>query len=223
MCGRFSLWVQFGDLLKAFPDFEFPEALPPRYNIAPTQQVAVVPNDGEKEVRFFHWGLIPFWAKDAKIGSRMINARAESLAEKPTFRVPYRKRRCLILADGFYEWYKEPGSRFKTPMYIRLASGDPFAFAGLWDVWRPDENPVYSCTIITTEPNELVGSIHNRMPAILPRTAYDRWLEPEEQEPATLQELLAPYPGDEMIAYPVSRSVNSPGNDTPDCIVPVAE
>jgi putative SOS response-associated peptidase YedK len=222
MCGRFTLWVQFGDLLKAFPDFEFPEALPPRYNIAPTQQVAAVPNDGQMQVRFFHWGLVPFWAKDVAIGSRMINARAETVAEKPAFRAPYRRRRCLILADGFYEWRTDAGSRTKTPVYIRMASGEPFAFAGLWEIWRPDESPVYSCTIITTEPNELVAPIHNRMPVILPRTAYDLWLDPAEQEPGAFQELLGPYPADEMLAYPVSRTVNSPANDNPTCIVPAA-
>jgi putative SOS response-associated peptidase YedK len=220
MCGRFSLWVQFADLLKAFPDFEFPEELPSRYNIAPTQQVAVVPNDGEKQVRFFHWGLIPFWAKDAAIGSRMINARAETAAEKPAFRAAYQRRRCLILADGFYEWRSEPGSRIKTPLYIRMGSGEPFAFAGLWELWRPDDSPVYSCTILTTTPNELVASIHDRMPVILPRAAYDRWLDPAEAKPGAFQELLGPYPAEEMVAYPVSRYVNSPSNDSPTCIVP---
>ena len=222
MCGRFSLWVQFADLLKAFPDFEFPEELPSRYNIAPTQQVAVVPNDGEKQVSFFHWGLIPFWAKDATIGSRMINARAETAAEKPAFRAAYQRRRCLILADGFYEWRSEPGSRIKTPLYIHMASGEPFAFAGLWELWRPDESPLYSCTILTTTPNELVASIHDRMPVILPRAAYDRWLDPAHHKPGAFQDLLGPYPAEEMVAYPVSRYVNSPSNDSPECIVPAA-
>ncbi len=223
MCGRFSLWVQFGDLLKAFPEFTFPETLSPRYNIAPTQPVAAVPNDGKKRVRTFRWGLVPFWAKDPSIGNRMINARGETVADKPSFRAAYRRRRCLVLADGFYEWRGEPGGQAKTPMYVRLASGEPFAFAGLWEVWQPDQDlALYSCTIITTEPNALLTPIHNRMPVILPRDAYDRWLDPEERPPGDLDALLVPYAAEEMIAYPVSRFVNSPANDTPACIVPAS-
>ncbi|MGC9521880.1 MAG: SOS response-associated peptidase [Anaerolineae bacterium] len=220
MCGRFTLWLQFGDLIKAFPDLKFPEKLPPRYNIAPTQQVAVVPNDGDKAIRFFQWGLVPFWAKDPSIGSRMINARSETAAEKPAFRTAYRRRRCLILADGFYEWRKEPGRTGKTPMYVRMASGEPFAFAGLWELWNPDDAPLYSCTILTTRPNALVAPIHNRMPVILPRSAYDRWLDPAEQRAGALDDLLGPYPAEEMTAYPVSRVVNNPSNDVPDCVQP---
>lgn len=222
MCGRFTLWVQFGDILKAFPDFKFPETLPPRYNIAPTQSVAVVPNDGQKQVRSFRWGLIPFWAKDPTIGNRLINARGETAAEKPAFRAAYQRRRCLVLADGFYEWRAESGSRDKTPMYLRLASGEPFAFAGLWEAWRSDDTPVHSCTIITTAPNELVAPIHNRMPVILPPASYTRWLDPAEVQSGSLQDLLVPYPADEMVAYAVSRYVNSPANDDPECIKPAA-
>lgn len=220
MCGRFTLWLQFGDLVKAFPDLAFPEFLPPRYNIAPTQNVAVVPNDGQKQVQLFRWGLVPFWAKDPSIGNRMINARGETAAEKPAFRAAYRRRRCVILADGFYEWRKEPGSRTKTPMYVHLASGQPFGFAGLWEAWRPDDTPLYTCTIITTEPNQLLAPIHNRMPVILPRPAYDRWLDPTEQRSGSLNDLLVPYPAEEMVAYPVSTYVNSPGNDSPSCVTP---
>ena len=225
MCGRFTLWLQFGDLVKAFPDFEFPdptsagaEALTPRYNIAPTQQLAVVPNNGENEVEFFRWGLVPFWAKDPSIGNRMINARGETASEKPAFRAAYRRRRCLILADGFYEWRKEPGERTKTPMYIRLASGEPFAFAGLWEAWGSEEAPLLTCTIITTRPNALVAPIHNRMPVILPRASYDSWIDPAEVPSGALDDLLTPYPAEEMVAYPVSRYVNSPSNDSPACI-----
>ncbi len=216
------MWLQFGDLIKAFPDLEFPEAVPARYNIAPTQDVAVVPNDGEKRVQFFRWGLVPFWAKDPAIGNRLINARAETAAEKPAFRAAYQRRRCLILADGFYEWRSEPEQRAKTPMYVRLASGAPFAFAGLWEVWRPDDTPLYTCTILTTEPNKLMAPIHNRMPVILPPAAYDRWLDVAEQRKGAMDDLLRPYPAEEMIAYPVSRLVNSPANDSPACIVPAA-
>lgn len=220
MCGRFSLWLNLTDLVDAFPDFTFPTGMPTRYNVAPTQDVAVVPNNAEKHVTFFRWGLVPFWAKDPSIGNRMINARGETVAEKPAFRAAYRRRRCLILADGFYEWRKEPGSTAKTPMYIQLASKEPFAFAGLWELWRPDDTPVLSCTIITTTPNDLIVPIHNRMPVILPPTAYNRWLDPEEQKPDALNDLLVPYPAEQMTAYAVSRLVNSPANDVPGCIEP---
>ena len=222
MCGRFTLWLQIGDLVKAFPDFVFPDAMSSRYNIAPTQDVAVVPNDGTGRVQMFHLGLVPFWAKDVSIGNRMINARGETAAEKPAFRAAYRRRRCLILADGFYEWRKEPGSKVKTPMYIRMTSGEPFALAGLWELWRPDDTPLFSCTIVTTEPNELLAPIHNRMPVILPPGAYDRWLDPAEQRARSLDDLLVPYPAGEMVAHPVSTYVNRPANDSPTCIEPAA-
>jgi putative SOS response-associated peptidase YedK len=214
--------LQFGDLVKAFPDLTFPEPTEPRYNIAPTQSVAVVPNDGEKQVQSYHWGLVPFWAKDPTIGNRMINARSETAAEKPAFRAAYRRRRCLILADGFYEWRREAGTTSKTPYYIQLASGEPFAFAGLWELWQPDDTPLHSCAILTTRPNELVAPIHNRMPVILPQCAYDRWLDPSEVRSGALDDLLVPYPGDAMTAYPVSRYVNRPANDSPQCIVRAA-
>jgi putative SOS response-associated peptidase YedK len=152
----------------------------------------------------------------------MINARSETLAEKPSFKNAYKRRRCLVLADGFYEWQKEEGSKAKTPMYIRLASGEPFGFAGLWESWSGPEGPkLLSCTIITTRPNELIESIHNRMPVILPETAYEQWLNPAEQSPQQLDGLLKPYPAAQMTAYPVSTLVNSPANDRPECISPV--
>ena len=219
MCGRFTLFVDPKDLMEAFPGFAVPAEWTPRYNIAPSQPVAVVPNTGENKVEFFRWGLIPSWAKDPKIGNRMINARAETVAEKPSFRTAYRRRRCLVLADGFYEWRKEPGPTAKTPMYIRLKSGQPFAFAGLWETWRsPDDQTILSCTIITTTPNVLVEKIHRRMPVILEREAYDLWLDPREQRPDRLGMWLRPYPAAQMTAQPVSRLVNSPGNDLPACI-----
>lgn len=220
MCGRFSFALDLDDLLAVFPEFRPPEQLQPRYNIAPTQPVPVVANDGQAQIAFFHWGLVPSWAKDPSLGNRMINARAETLAEKPAFRAAYRKRRCLILADGFYEWREEPGRQRKTPMYIRMASGEPFAFAGLWEVWSGQEPPLYSCTIITTTPNDLLAPIHDRMPVILPRSAYKLWLDPEDRLPSALQALLAPYPAAEMTAFPVSQQVNSPANDRPECILP---
>ncbi len=222
MCGRFTLSVDPDDLREAFPQFTLQDDLPPRYNIAPSQPVAVVPNNGQNRIEFFRWGLIPSWAKDPKIGNRMINARAESLVEKPAFRAAYKRRRCLVLADGFYEWRQEPGRKTKTPMYIRLNSGKPFAFAGLWEAWRaPDESTILSCTIITTDSNELIAPIHDRMPVILAPEAYELWLNPEEQSPDRLTGLLKPYPASEMMAYPVSRLVNDPASDVPECIIPV--
>jgi len=223
MCGRFSLGVNLDDLVEAFPDFTFPPETEPRYNIAPTQNVMVVPNNSEGHASFFRWGLIPSWAKDMAIGNRLINARGETLAEKPSFRAAYLRRRCLILADGFYEWQVVPGSKAKQPVYIQLATKKPFAFAGLWELWRPDDTPILSCTIITTEPNALLAPIHNRMPVILPPDAYALWLDPAEQKPAALNHLLTPYPAGLLNAYPVSRLVNSPSNDVPACIVPNGE
>lgn len=223
MCGRFTLTVDPGQLREAFPGVAISDEIQPRYNIAPTQPVAVIPNNDKNKLDFFVWGLIPSWAKDPTIGSRMINARSETLAEKPSFRAAYRRRRCLVLADGFYEWRKETGSQPKTPMYIQMESREPFAFAGLWEYWQSaDGSEVLSCTIITTKPNALVAKIHNRMPVVLPREAYDRWLDPAEMDPADLDSLLQPFPAEEMTAYPVSRLVNKPQNDVPEVIQPVA-
>ena len=224
MCGRFTLTVDASQLQDAFPWLSISGSITPRYNIAPSQPVAVVPNDGTNRLDFFVWGLIPSWAKDPHIGNRLINARAETLSEKPAFRAAFRRRRCLILADGFYEWRKETNGKTKTPMFVRLKSHSPFAFAGLWEIWHsPDGSQVLSCTIITTPPNELLASIHDRMPAILPNQAYFDWLTPEEMSPSKLQELLRPYPAEEMIAYPVSRAVNNPELDTPQLILPYQE
>jgi len=222
MCGRFTLTADPDELRQAFPWLNIPSAPQLRYNIAPTQPIAVIPNDGQQRLDYYIWGLIPFWAKDPSIGSRMINARSETLTEKPAFRAAFRRRRCLIPASGFYEWRAEPGSKTKTPMYLRLKSGKPFAFAGLWERWdSPDGSTVFSCTIITTEPNNLVRNIHNRMPAILDPQAYSVWLDPDELPAAKLTGLLKPYPADEMQAYEVSRLVNKPENDRADLIAPV--
>jgi putative SOS response-associated peptidase YedK len=221
MCGRFTLTVDPGQLQEAFPWTEMPEGIPLRYNIAPSQPAAVIPNDGLNRVDFYNWGLIPFWAKDPKIGNRMINARAETLAEKPSFRGSFKYKRCLVLADGFYEWRKEPGTKTKTPMYLRMKNQEPFAFAGLWDIWNSsDGSEIRTFTIITTEPNQLVGKIHNRMPVILPQSAYRQWLQEGENDPSLLKSALQPYPAEDMEAYPVSRYVNSPQNDSPECIIP---
>lgn len=224
MCGRFTLTIDPTHLQEAFPWAVIPDDIVPRYNIAPSQPVAVIPNTGEKTLTMYKWGLIPSWSKDPAIGDRMINARAESLAEKPSFRNAYRRRRCLILADGFFEWKQNPGMKTKQPVYIRLKNEQPFAFAGLWELWNsPDGSEIRSCTIITTQPNSLLEPIHNRMPVILPPDAYDVWLSTEDRQPAQLNELLVSYPPSEMIAYPVSRMVNSPEYDSPDIIKPVGE
>jgi putative SOS response-associated peptidase YedK len=223
MCGRFTLTADTEQLQKTFPQFRFPAQAAPRFNVAPTQPILAVANDSQTAADFFVWGLIPTWAKDPEIGSRLINARAETLAEKPSFRGSYRYKRCLIFADGFYEWKTEPGTKTKTPYFIRLASGQPFAFAGLWDAWNsPDGSLVKSATIITTEPNSLMAALHNRMPVILPANSYTQWLDPAPQKPEALQPLLKPLAADQMAAHPVSTMVNSPANDRPELIQPVA-
>jgi putative SOS response-associated peptidase YedK len=222
MCGRFTLTVDPADLRDAFPGLAFPDDMTPRYNIAPSQPVAVVANNGQGRVEFFKWGLVPSWAQDVSIGNRMINARAETLAEKPSFRTAYRRRRCLILADGFYEWQPVPGQKGKTPMLIKLKSGKPFALAGLWESWHPDQaDALLSCTIITTTPNALMEKIHDRMPVILKPEACSLWLDPGEQTPDKLDKCLKPFPASQMTAFAVSRAVNDPKLDSPECVLPV--
>jgi len=222
MCGRFTLTVDPGQLQEAFPWVDIPDGIHRRYNIAPTQPVAVVPNDGLNRLDFFNWGLIPFWAKDPKIGNRMINARSETIAEKPSFRGSFKYKRCLVLADGFYEWRKDPGMKSKTPIYIRMKNKKPFAFAGLWDDWHSkDGSEIKTCTIITTEPNSLTEPIHNRMPVILPPNTHQEWLKQGDNDPSLLQSFLQPYPAEEMEAFAVSKQVNSPQNDYPECIIAI--
>jgi putative SOS response-associated peptidase YedK len=219
MCGRYTLATSTKVLVERFRLAAEAPRLRPRFNIAPSQIVAVVPNGPEHRLELFIWGLIPSWAKDPAIGNRMINARAETLAEKPSFREALKRRRCLVLADGFFEWRKE--GKQKTPVFVRLRSREPFAFAGLWDTWRPPEgNEIRSCTIVTTDANRLLAPIHDRMPVILPPATYDAWLDPRPQESRELQDLLRPFPDEVMEAYPVSRLVNSPANDRPECIAP---
>lgn len=222
MCGRFTLTVDANTIQQAFPGLTLPSnQFSPRYNIAPSQPIAVVPNDGKNQLDFFIWGLIPSWAKDPKIGNRLINARGETLAEKPSFRAAYKRRRCLVLADGFYEWVKTPGEKAKTPHYIQLESKEPFALAGLWEIWHaPDGSILKTANIITTQPNPMVAKLHNRMPVILPPEAYQPWLDPEEKNADQLDHFLKPYPAEDMLHYAVSRTVNSPSNDSPECILP---
>jgi len=224
MCGRFTLTVDPAELQDAFEDFKFPNKFAPRFNIAPTQPVLAIPNDGKNQADFFIWGLIPSWAKDPSIGNRLINARGETLAEKPAFRGGYKYKRCLVLANGFYEWKSEPGTKTKTPYFIHLKSGNVFAFAGLWDEWHsPDGSTVRSCTIVTTAPNELMSKIHNRMPVILQPSDYAEWLDTAPRTPESLAHLIQPFSAKPMDAYPVSTLVNSPANDRAECITPQAK
>jgi putative SOS response-associated peptidase YedK len=221
MCGRFTLTIDPADLQEAFPEFIFPAQAARRYNVAPSQPVLVLPNDGTNKADFFVWGLIPSWAKDPTIGSRMINARAETLAEKPSFRSAYKYHRCIIFADGFFEWQAQPGSKSKLPHFIHLKSGKPFAFAGLWEHWQsPDGSEKKTTTIITTSPNELMAPIHDRMPVILPHDAYAQWIDPVPHFPVDLNSILVPYPAGEMEAYPVSTLVNTSANDRPELLLP---
>jgi len=221
MCGRFTLTVDAAELQEKFSEYTLPAKYAPRYNIAPTQPVLAIPNDDKFKADFFVWGLIPMWAKNPAIGNKMINARAETLAEKPAFRGSLKYKRCLILADGFYEWKSVVGRKAKTPYFIHMKDRKPFAFAGLWDSWNsPDGSQIKSCTIITTEPNELMTLIHNRMPVILHPRDYGKWLDPAPQTPDKLQPLLKPFPTDSMDAYPVSALVNKPANDVPGLVVP---
>ncbi len=220
MCGRFTLTVSPEELQAAFPDFQIPDDIPPSYNIAPSQPIPVIPNDGEYQLDFFRWGLIPSWTKAENLGKyNFINARSETAAEKASFKASFRRRRCLILADGFYEWSKSTSGRGKTPHYFTLKDHSPFAFAGLWDVWySPEGDELKTAAILTTRPNEVVNPIHNRMPVILGPDDYPIWLDPQESTAEQLQPLLAPFPADAMQAYPVSTFVNSPQNNSPQCI-----
>ncbi|MBX3001095.1 MAG: SOS response-associated peptidase [Caldilineaceae bacterium] len=220
MCGRFTLRAT----PQAVADlFDLPEAPPlePRYNIAPTQPILAVrenPETGKREVTFFNWGLIPAWADDPSIGSRMINARAETVVEKPSFRAAFKYRRCIVPADGFYEWQKIKGG--KQPHLIGMADGAPFGFAGLWEHWERDGSVIESCTLLTTDANELVAPIHNRMPVILQPEDYEEWLARSIQTADLLRHLLRPFPAEKMAAFPVSTVVNNPRNEDPACVVP---
>jgi putative SOS response-associated peptidase YedK len=188
-----------------------------RWNIAPSQDVIVVANraeSGSYEAEAMRWGLVPFWAKDPAIGNKMINARAETLADKPAFRKCLERRRCIIPADGFYEWRKSSDGKIKVPLYIRMKDGHPFAFAGLWETWRDEKGELLkSCTVITTGPNELMSTIHDRMPVILPREGVLDWLDPQPRSAEEMAAWLKPYPAEEMEAFPVGRNVNNPKNE----------
>ncbi len=219
MCGRFTLATDPDLIKETFNLNSVPANIQARYNIAPTQPVAVITNQNHKALDFFTWGLIPSWSKDTSIGSKLINARSETAHEKPSFRAAFKRRRCLIPADGFYEWTKRDNK--KVPMYVHLKDRKPFAFAGLWEIWQSkDGDEIRSCTILTTEPNDLIKPLHHRMAVILPEQDYDLWLSPDELPADALQPLLQAYPSEEMAVYEVSTQVNSPANDSPALIEP---
>jgi putative SOS response-associated peptidase YedK len=221
MCGRFTLTIEALDAEKEFELESVPDHWQQRFNIAPTQPVAVLSKPGQHRVEFMHWGLIPSWAKDPGIGTKMINARAETVSEKPAFRAAFAHRHCLILADGFYEWQRTEGKKGKSiPFYFHLKDRRPFAFAGLWESWQSRSGEtVCSCTIITCSANDFVKEVHDRMPVIL--TGDRRWAWLSLEHPGENHALLTPFPAGEMAAYPVSTLVNSPSIDTQACIQPV--
>jgi putative SOS response-associated peptidase YedK len=220
MCGRYTVAVRGEDLFEELDVGEPPFDIRPRYNVAPTQLAPVVLRSraGPLALAEFRWGLVPPWARDVTIGNRLINARAETLATKPAFRSAFQRHRCLVAADGWYEWQRH-GSR-KVPMWIHLRSRRPFAFAGLWERWGPPEDPLHSFTIVTTAAAPPIRDIHDRMPALLPPAARSTWLDPEA-DPVALAALLRPYPGDDLEAWAVSTLVNSPRNDLEACIEPL--
>ncbi len=220
MCGRYVLEVDPDQLQLAFHLSDAP-TLPPRYNVAPTQFLPVITNEQPDALSFLRWGLIPSWAKDMSIGNKLINARAETAAEKPSFRSALKRRRCLVPASGFYEWQKQTSG--KTPLYIQVKDAPVIAFAGLWEIWHsPDGSELRTYTILTTGANEFMQPIHTRMPVILHPRDYDQWLDPREVPGEQFAPLLQPFEADRMTAYEVSKAVNSPSFDSPELIRPVA-
>ena len=220
MCGRYSLKADLEDVQRRFEFLADELTYSPRYNIAPTQPVLAVTNGEGKKTSYMRWGLIPSWAKSASVGNHLINARAETVAERNSFRTALIRRRCLVLADGFYEWQRAGSARW--PMRIVIASREPFAFAGLWDTWcDPNGEIVRSCTIITTEANELLRPIHNRMPVILPREMESFWLDHDVDDPFVLSNVLVPYPAESMDAFEVGPLVNRVANDRPEVALPL--
>jgi putative SOS response-associated peptidase YedK len=217
MCGRFTLTATIEEIMDRFEIQAFldNELYAPSYNIAPSQSVLAVINDGKNNrMGFLRWGLIPPWSKDMAIGNKMINARAETITEKPSFRSSFMKKRCLIIADSFYEWRRHEGMR-KTPLRIKLKGDDLFAMAGIWEGWKsPEGKSIFSCSVITTAPNELMKTIHDRMPVILKQEDEKTWLDPMLSDVSRLNSLLAPYDENLMEAYEVSSQVNSPKNNT---------
>lgn len=224
MCGRYSQTQNAETIAQAFQLIALPE-IQPRYNIAPTQPVSAIGiSSGNRQHRLLHWGLIPSWAKDPAIGSRMINARSETVSEKPSFRAAFKRRRCLIVADGFYEWQRQSNGQTKQPYYFYLKDHAPFGFAGLWEHWSgPDGSEIQSCTILTTAPNSLLEPVHNRMPVILDAVDHEAWLDPDYSDREHLQSMLHPFESTAMEGYAIATVVNNPANDQPECLEPVGE
>jgi putative SOS response-associated peptidase YedK len=226
MCGRFTLALFKKNAQQGFAQtFRLSDVpdLSSRYNIAPSQDIAVVVEDSgrSRQLEWMQWGLIPSWAKDPTIGNKLINARGETVSEKPSFRAAFKRRRCLIPADGFYEWQRTEGK--KQPYYFYLAENQPFAFAGLWEHWQDaNGSEIHTCTIITTTANDLMEPIHDRMPVILEPEDYDQWLDLELQDPGQLQSLLRPYLLSNLRCHAVSPKVNRPQSDDPECIEPMS-
>ncbi|MCK9293481.1 MAG: SOS response-associated peptidase [Desulfobulbaceae bacterium] len=222
MCGRFARPTL--EELAGYFNLKNTLDLTPRYNITPGTDIAVVrvvSGTHDRELVMLKWGLIPFWAKDKKIGYKMINARAETVTSKPAFRAGIRQRRCLIPALGFYEWLHN--AKIKQPYFIRLKDADILAFAGLWEHWQGEDNEIIeSCSIITTGANMTVGRIHDRMPAIIEQAQYEQWLDPKSDR-ARLPALLKPFPDSKILAYPVGNGVNNPKNDSPDCLAEIKD
>jgi putative SOS response-associated peptidase YedK len=223
MCGRFTLSVDPVELQLEFQIPEMPAEWRPRFNIAPTQPVAVLTDSKLRTIDFFQWGFVPGWAKDISIGSKMINARSETIMEKPSFRSAFQRRRCLILADGFYEWKRVPGEKgASSPYRFTLINGKPFAFAGLWERWQNSEgNELLSCVIITCPANSIVAPIHERMPVIFDSHSYWQWL--DKNDPKELQSMLIGCAPELMQVYPVGKTINNPSFDDSSCILPIAE
>jgi putative SOS response-associated peptidase YedK len=223
MCGRFVGYRSLDELKTFFPIDKAVCGVTSNFNVAPSQEILTIfKQDGKNWLDKFHWGLVPFWAKDISIGNKMINARSESVAEKPSFRNAFKKRRCLIIADGFYEWKGQKGR--KQPMFITLPDKNPFAFAGLWEAWnkKDDKDSIYkSCTIITTQASDSIRDIHHRMPIILKPQVYESWLDPDNQDVVKLDNILKNEIITELSSYPVSTQVNSIRNNDPSCIEPI--
>ncbi|MEW4564488.1 SOS response-associated peptidase [Bremerella sp. JC770] len=221
MCGRYTLRARLNQLLQIYgaqSSIEYSE----RFNVAPSQMVPVLKLDddsGAREIVLMKWGLVPSWAKDEAIGNKMINARCETVDEKPAYRAAFKRRRCLVLADGFYEWQKQ-GSK-KQPYLFQKKDSSPYGYAGLWETWKKGDQPLQSCTIITTTPNALVEDVHDRMPVILPERHIENWLNHEYDHVERLKSMLKPYPASEMKRYPVDPMVGSPKNDKPECVEPI--
>lgn len=225
MCGRFALSAKTSQIEKLLPGLKIDSDINPRYNIAPSQKVKVILNTNPNRILEANWGLLLSWAKDKTLASKIINARVETLLEKPSFKNSFKNKRCLIIADAFYEWKQDRITKSKIPYLVKMKSGEPFTFAGLWDIWvdkhSDDKQEIISTTIITTEPNELMSEIHNRMPVIIPENLRNVWLDPHTDF-IELQKLISiPYDSNEMIAYEVSKIVNNPSIDDVVCTFPV--